>query len=82
MPNEWDYIKLGLTCADVCEALDRGINGKKPDDISQAVYEVIDQLIAWVILVMRSLDCSLTMLLITELWQTSKKRSSSRADGM
>jgi len=44
MINERDYIDLGLDCADVCKALDRGMNGKKLDDLSQSVYEAIHQL--------------------------------------
>ena len=44
MTNERDYIELGLCCANVCNALDRGVNGKKLDDLSQSVYEAISQL--------------------------------------
>ena len=42
--NEPDYVELGLLCADVCRALDRGTNGKKPDELSQPVYGAISQL--------------------------------------
>ena len=44
MANKSDYVELGLTCADVCKALDRGMNGKKRDDLSQSVREAIEQL--------------------------------------
>lgn len=44
MINERDYIELGLACADVCGALDRGLSGKKLDDLSQSVCEAISQL--------------------------------------
>jgi hypothetical protein len=27
MANEQDYVDLGLNCADVCKALDRGLKG-------------------------------------------------------
>lgn len=45
MVNEQDYIELGLACADVCRALDRGMNGKKLDDFGQSVCEAINQLV-------------------------------------
>ena len=42
--NELDYVELGLLCADICKALDRGMNGKKLDDLSQSVCDAINQL--------------------------------------
>lgn len=42
--NERDYVELGLSCADVCRALDRGMSGKKPEDLAQSVREAINQL--------------------------------------
>lgn len=42
--NERDYVELGLSCADVCRALDRATNGKKLEDLSQSVCEAINQL--------------------------------------
>ena len=44
MVNEPDYVELGLLCADVCRALDRGMNVKKPDELRQPVYGAISQL--------------------------------------
>ena len=44
MANKADYVELGLACADVCRALDRGMNGKKLDDLSQPACEAITQL--------------------------------------
>jgi len=44
MINELDYVELGLFCADICRALDRGMNGKKLDDFSQSVCDAINQL--------------------------------------
>jgi hypothetical protein len=44
MMNQRDYVELGLNCADICHALDRGTNGKKLDDLSQSVREAINQL--------------------------------------
>jgi hypothetical protein len=43
MVNEPDYIELGLFCADICQALERGMNGKKPEELSQSVYDAINQ---------------------------------------
>jgi len=44
MANERDYVELGLNCGDICRALDRGINGKKLDDLSKSVCDAIAQL--------------------------------------
>ena len=48
MANKAEYVELGLACADVCRALDRGMNGKKLGDLSQSVREAIEQLTTWV----------------------------------
>ena len=44
MLNKSDYIELGLACADVCKALDRGMNGRRAEELSQSVGEAIEQL--------------------------------------
>ena len=44
MINEADYVELGLACADVCTALDRGLNGKRLDELDNSVCEAINQL--------------------------------------
>ena len=44
MANKTDYVELGLACADVCRALDRGVNGRRLDELSQSVFEAIGQL--------------------------------------
>ena len=44
MGNEVDYVNLGLACADVCRALDRGLNGRQVDELNQSVFEAIGQL--------------------------------------
>ena len=46
MANKTDYVGLGLDCADVCRALERGMKGKKLDDLSQSVCEAIARLTA------------------------------------
>ena len=82
MINKQDYVELGLSCADICRALDRGVGGKRLDDLSHSVCEAINQLTTWVGPAIDRLNGSPTMLLITERWQRSKGRSSNRAGGM
>ncbi|KAF9785183.1 hypothetical protein BJ322DRAFT_1020756 [Thelephora terrestris] len=40
-----DFIDLGICCADVCAALNRGLGGKRSGEISESVYDAIEQLI-------------------------------------
>ena len=42
--NELEYVELGLSCADICKSLDRGMNGKRLEDFSQSVCDAINQL--------------------------------------
>ena len=44
MINEADYVDLGLACADVCRALDRGMRARRVDELGQSVFEAIEQL--------------------------------------
>ena len=44
MGNKDDYIGLGLSCAEVCKALDRGLKGTESDEPSKTVVEAIDRL--------------------------------------
>ena len=44
MANEQDFIELGLNCADICKALDRGMSEKRVDVLSQSLREAINQL--------------------------------------
>ena len=44
--NEMDCVELGLSCADACQALDRGLNGRRVDELSPSVLEAIEQLTA------------------------------------
>ena len=46
MANETDYVELGLACADVCQALQRGMNGRRPDDFNDSERAAITQLTA------------------------------------
>ena len=44
MANDQDYIDLGLAFDGVCKALDRGLDGRRPDEISQTVLGAIEEL--------------------------------------
>ena len=44
MIDKVDYVELGLTCADVCEALNRGMDRRRADQISQSVLGAIEEL--------------------------------------
>ena len=44
LANKTDYVDLGLACADVCKALDHGMNGRRVGELSQSVFEAIGQL--------------------------------------
>ena len=46
MINEQNCVELGLSCADVCKTLDRGLKGRQLDDLSRSVLEAIQQLTA------------------------------------
>ena len=48
MINALDYVELGLFCADICRALDRGMNEKRLEDLNQSVCDAINQLTTWV----------------------------------
>ena len=63
--NEEGYVELGLHCAEICKAIDRGMNGKRLDELSQSVCEAINQLTKWVKLEVYGLGNPLMMRLIT-----------------
>ena len=44
MTNQEDYVDLGLSCAEVCRALSRGMDGRRADELSRSVLEAIEQL--------------------------------------
>ena len=44
MANDQDYVDLGLSCADICKALERGMGDKKLNDLSKSVCDAINQL--------------------------------------
>ncbi|KAF9781810.1 hypothetical protein BJ322DRAFT_247283 [Thelephora terrestris] len=44
--DEEDYMDLGRSCLDVCKALERGLEGSQPDEVSPSILEAIKQLTA------------------------------------
>ena len=44
--NEQDYVDLALFCAHVCNALERGLEGRQLDELSRSVLGAIEQLTA------------------------------------
>lgn len=44
MANDQDYVELGQACGEVCQALDRGLNGRRLDELSRTVLGAIEQL--------------------------------------
>ena len=67
MSNKTEYVEIGLTCAEICEALKRGMNGKELDDLSQSAREAMEQLTRWAEPVTPGFDNTLTIFWIAEL---------------
>ena len=44
MISQADYVELGLACAEVCTALDRGLEGKSLNDLNNSVWGAINHL--------------------------------------
>ena len=44
LANEQDCVDFGILCADVCDALRRGTDGKKTDELSESVRNAINRL--------------------------------------
>jgi len=42
--NDAGYVELGLACAEVCEALDRGMNGSRVNQLSRSITGAIEEL--------------------------------------
>ncbi|KAF9781744.1 hypothetical protein BJ322DRAFT_1220508 [Thelephora terrestris] len=42
--DEEDYMDLGRSCVDVCRALERGLEGSQPDEVSPSILEAIKHL--------------------------------------
>ena len=44
MVNDQDCVELGMLCADVCDTLRRGTDGKRKEELSGSVRHAIDRL--------------------------------------
>ena len=44
MANEGDYVELGISCGDICQVLDRGLKGRRVDELNQSVLVAIRNL--------------------------------------
>ena len=44
MITEVDYVELGLSCAEICKALDQEMNRRRVDQLSQSALRAIEQL--------------------------------------
>lgn len=42
--NDVGCVELGLACVNVCTALDRGLDGKRLNELNNSVCEAINQL--------------------------------------
>jgi len=42
--NKRDYVELVFDCADICTALNRGLKGRRRNELNQSVFQVIQQL--------------------------------------
>jgi hypothetical protein len=62
MIDQADYVELGLACADACTLLNRGLRGKRLDDLGISVRRAIRQLEAWVTSATHALGTSLMLL--------------------
>src|ERR1700753_1245553 len=80
MTNEKDYVDIGLFCADACQALDRGLNGRQLDELSQSVRGAIGQLTTSVRSAICMLSSPLTNVSIAELWLRFRGISSNRVN--
>lgn len=82
MVNKQHCVELGLSCADVCEALDRGLKGRRPGDLSQSVLGAIQKLTTWVETTVHGSSDWPSDLSIIGPWQKLRGRSSNKVDEM
>ena len=76
MANEPDYIDLALSCAEVCDALDQGLKGRRFDELDQLVLRAIWQLTTYVEISTQTPGGALTDVMIEGLWPRWRGRSS------
>ena len=44
MANKEDFVDLGISCADICKALKRGMDGKELNKLSDPMRAAIEEL--------------------------------------
>jgi len=44
MASKMHYVEIGFACAKVCEALDRGMNTRRADQLNQSVLKAVEEL--------------------------------------
>jgi len=44
MISKVDYVELGLTCADICEALRQRVDKRQADELSHLILKAIEKL--------------------------------------
>ena len=64
MANKQDYVDLGLSCLNICNALEWGMEGRELNELSKSARNAIDQLEAWVEPVIHILRSSAYLILI------------------
>jgi len=80
MADKPEWVEIGLTCADVCGALERGTSGKGPEDLSEIMHWTIKRLMAWVKPAMHGLDSSLTHTFYRRVVMKIQKKASELQD--
>lgn len=75
MINESDYVDLGLACADVCQTLERGMEGSPADALSPLAFQAVTHLTKWVQPVIDIVDGPFTTLPIAGLSRRSRRIS-------
>ncbi|KAF9780572.1 hypothetical protein BJ322DRAFT_1112560 [Thelephora terrestris] len=53
--NDQEYVKLGLSCANVCRALDRGLNGRRTEDLGGYLLGMIETLTTTVAIIQKAI---------------------------
>ena len=67
MAKKQDFVELGMSCADVCQALERGLDGRQLDELGKSVLGAIERITTWVDLTtMWTLEGILTETLIQD----------------
>jgi hypothetical protein len=82
MANQQDYVDLGMICSNICSVLDRGLKGRRLDELDKSVLGAIELLTAWVEPMVRGSSGQLTKVSIAEPLLRCRKRSSSKENGM